>query len=286
VTGAPRTVRDLLLQARALGVERLDAQLLACHGLGCSRSWLLAHDDAPLAPGDGQALQRLLERRASGEPLAYITGEREFHGLSLQVSPAVLVPRPDTETLVDWALELLARELASVNVPRVLDLGTGSGAVALAIRHGCPRAAVHASDRSAAALDAARRNGQRLGLAVQWHPGSWWDAVPGQHFDLVVSNPPYVAPGDPHLAALQHEPTQALVPQDDPGDGLADLHRIVAGARDHLSPGGWLLLEHGAVQGSAVRAGLARVGLADASTRLDLAGRPRVSGARLAAPLG
>jgi release factor glutamine methyltransferase len=279
-------VRDLLSQARALGVERLDAQLLACHHLGRSRAWLLAHDDLALAPGDGQALRRLLDRRAAGEPLAYITGEREFHGLSLQVSPAVLVPRPDTETLVDWALELLERRLGALGAletPRVLDLGTGSGAIALAIRHGCPRAEVHASDRSAAALDTARRNGHRLGLAVQWHPGAWWDAVPGERFDLVVSNPPYVAPHDSHLAALQHEPPEALVPSDDPGDGLADIRRIVVGARDHLLPGGWLLLEHGADQSEGVSAVLRQAGFDAPSTRPDLAGRPRVTGAGLAA---
>ena len=286
MTGAPRTVRDLLMQARALGVDRLDAQLLAGHRLGRSRAWLLAHDDAPLAPDDDHALRQLLARRAAGEPLAYITGEREFHGLNLQVSPAVLVPRPDTETLVDWALELLARELATLDAPRVLDLGTGSGAIALAIRHGCPRAEVHASDASDAALDMARGNGQRLGLAVHWHSGAWWAAVPGRCFDLVVSNPPYVAPGDPHLAALRHEPTQALVPQDDPGDGLSDIRRIVDGAGARLAPGGWLLLEHGADQGDAVRAILARGGLADATTRPDLAGLPRVSGARRATTAG
>ena len=286
MTGAPRTVRDLLMQARALGVDRLDAQLLAGHRLGRSRAWLLAHDDAPLAPDDDHALRQLLVRRAAGEPLAYITGEREFHGLNLQVSPAVLVPRPDTETLVDWALELLAREFATLDAPRVLDLGTGSGAIALAIRHGCPRAEVHASDASDVALNMARGNGQRLGLTVHWHSGPWWAAVPGRCFDLVVSNPPYVAPGDPHLAALHHEPTQALVPQDDPGDGLADIRRIVDGAGARLAPGGWLLLEHGADQGDAVRAILARGGLADATTRPDLAGRPRASGARRAPTAG
>lgn len=281
MTGAPATVRDLLQHARALGVDRLDAQLLACHRLGRDRAWLLAHDDAPLSVDDAQAVAQGLSRRASGEPLAYITGQREFHGLDLQVSPAVLVPRPDTETLVDWALDLLAGSLAAQAAPRVLDLGTGSGAIALALRQGCPRAEIHASDRSTDALGMARRNGERLGLAVQWHAGAWWDAVPGLQFDLVVSNPPYVAPGDIHLPALRHEPISALVPQDDPGDGLADIRRIVAGATRHLVPGAWLLLEHGADQSVAVQACLGSAGCQDIATRRDLAGRPRVTGGRL-----
>lgn len=281
MTRTPLTVRDLLRQARAQGVDRLDAQLLAGHRLGCSRAWLLAHDDAALAAEDGLALLQMVARRATGEPLAYIVGHREFHGLALEVSPAVLVPRPDTETLVDWALELLTGELGPLSMPRVLDLGTGSGAIALALRQGCPRAELHASDNSPEALDTARRNGQRLGLAVQWHPGHWWGAVAGSRFDLAVSNPPYVAPGDPHLAALRHEPVMALVPQGDPGDGLADIRRILDGARNHLAPGAWMLLEHGAEQGGAVQACLAAAGFEDVSTRQDLAGRPRVTGARL-----
>lgn len=283
MTDAPRTVRDLLAQARALGVDRLDAQLLACHSLGCTRAWLLAHDDEALTPDAGRALRQLLERRAAGEPLAYITSEREFHGLRLQVSPAVLVPRPDTETLVDWALELLADLQARRTPPRLLDLGTGSGAIALALRRGCPRAEVHASDLSAAALETARRNGRRLGLEVVWHQGSWWDAVPGVDFDLVLSNPPYIAPGDPHLPALRHEPLEALVPRDDAGDGLADIRRIVSGARAHLAPGAWLLIEHGADQAEGVAALLRQAGFDRPATRQDLAGHPRVTGARLSA---
>jgi release factor glutamine methyltransferase len=169
--------------------------------------------------------------------------------------------------------------LRRLDAPRVIDLGTGSGAIALALKKVCPRAEVHASDVSAEALDVARGNGQRLGLDVHWHHGAWWAAVPGQRFDLVLSNPPYVAAGDPHLAALVHEPAVALTPAGDRGSGLADLERIVNGARPHLEPGAWMLLEHGAQQGDAVRALLGAAGLDRAVTRHDLAGRPRISGA-------
>jgi release factor glutamine methyltransferase len=263
-----------LEQARAQGVDRLDAQRLAAHTVGRSRAWVIAHDDAELDESQTNSLHALLARRAAGEPLAYLLGEREFHGLTLRVTPDVLVPRPDTETLVDWALELLA----PLPAPRVLDLGTGSGAIALAVKHGCPRAQVHASDVSAAALAVAQANGDTLGLPVQWHLGTWWQAVPAGRFDLVLSNPPYVARGDPHLAALRHEPALALTPAGDRGDGLADIERIAASAQAHLTPGAWLLVEHGLDQAEAVRACLATAGLAGIVTRLDLAGRPRVSG--------
>jgi release factor glutamine methyltransferase len=270
-----KTVAAALTRARQRGVERLDAQLLVAHLLGQTRSWVMAHDDAPL--GDqAPALYSLLERRAGGEPLAYLLGEREFHGLTLRVTPDVLVPRADTETLVDWALELLA----GLPAPRVIDLGTGSGAIALAVKHACPRADVHACDLSQAALAVARANGQALGLAVQWHSGSWWQAVPAGRFDLALSNPPYVAPGDPHLASLRHEPALALSPAGDSGDGLADIERIVGGAVARLHPGAWLLIEHGADQDDAARALFGSAGFADVQTRPDLAARPRVTGGR------
>ena len=265
--------------ARGHGVEHLDAQCLVAHALGRDRSWVLAHEDAELEPADAQAIAGLLGRRAAGEPYAYLVGEREFHGLTLRVTPDVLIPRPDTETLVDWALECLANELAAIDEPRVLDLGTGSGAIALALKGAARHAMVTASDASPAALAVARANGARLGIDVEWRLGSWWDALAGdgpQH--LVLSNPPYVAPGDTHLPALRHEPAAALVPQQDRGDGLADLQRIVAGAAPHLAPGAWLLLEHGAEQGAAVRTMLAQAGFGKVRTRLDLGGRERVSG--------
>jgi len=271
-------VGQALAHARALGIDRLDAQLLLAHQLGRRRAWLLAHGDAPITPADRQALSLLLARRAAGEPLAYLVGEREFHGLMLHVTPDVLVPRPDTETLVDWGLALLA----GLQTPHVVDLGTGSGAIALALKRACPHAGVHACDASAEALAVARGNGQRLSLAVAWHHGDWWQALPsGQRFDLAVANPPYIAPGDPHLAALHHEPLAALVAQGDRGDGLADIERIVSGAAAHLHVGAWLLVEHGFDQADAAREHLCRAGFGAVTTRADLSGQPRVSGGRL-----
>jgi release factor glutamine methyltransferase len=272
-------IAAVLQTARAQGVERLDAQLLLAHVLGRNRSWVIAHADDALTPAQAEAAQSLIRRRASGEPLAYLVGEREFRGLRLIVTPDVLIPRPDTETLVEWAIELMRGQSA----PCIADLGTGSGAIALALKHALPQADLHASDASAAALAVARANGERLALPVQWHRGSWFDALPAAlQFDLVVSNPPYVAPGDPHLAALRHEPIGALVPAADDGDGLADVRRIANGAVTRLSPGGWLLVEHGAEQGEAARRVLAEVGLANVVTRCDLAGRERVVAGRRA----
>ena len=274
------TVDDALRAARVQGLARLDAQLLIARRLKRDRAWVLAHGQAPLAAADMAALALQFSRRAAGEPLAYLLGEREFHGLLLTVGPDVLVPRPDTETLVDWALELLEGPLAPRGMPRVVDLGTGSGAIALAVKHACPRVAMHGSDLSAAALGVARRNGERLGLAVEWHAGAWWDALGGQRFDLALSNPPYVAARDPHLAALMHEPAMALTPAGDDGTGLADLRRVIGDARMHLLPDGWLLLEHGHDQGAAVREMLGTAGFDAVCTRRDLAGLDRVSGGR------
>lgn len=266
------SVANFLACARMLGVDRLDATLLVARHLSRPRVWVLAHADAPV--DDTDALMALLKRRAAGEPLAYLTGEREFHGLSLRVTPDVLVPRPDTETLVDWALELLAAQPR----PWVVDLGTGSGAIALAIKHRCPNAQVHASDASPAALSIARSNGDRLALEVTWHVGNWWQPFETTRpFDLAVANPPYVAPEDPHLAALRHEPISALVAQ---RAGLADLECIVDGAIARLAPGGWLMLEHGQDQAAGVCEHLNRTGFTEIETRKDLAGRPRVSAGR------
>lgn len=274
-------VHQALAQARAAGLERLDAQRLLQHLLQQGRAWLLAHDDAALSPAQAAAWQALLARRVAGEPLAYLTGEREFHGLPLQVSPAVLVPRPDTETLVDWALALLAGPLAALDRPQVADLGTGSGAIALAVKHGCPRAEVRASDASTQALAVAHANGQRLGLEVIWLAGSWWQpyrdsAAPA--LQLALSNPPYIEAGDPHLPALRHEPLSALVPPG--GEGLASLREIVQGAAPRLAPGGWLLLEHGHDQADAVAALLQAAGFVDVQHRQDLGGHRRCTGGR------
>lgn len=265
-------VRQAMLDARAASVARLDAHLLLGHLLQRSREWLLAHDEVELSDAVREAWQALLARRAAGEPLAYLVGEREFHGLALRVSRAVLVPRPETEGLVDWALERLADAPAAT----VIDLGTGSGAVALAIKHRMPRVAVMASDASGAALDVARANADRLGLSIEFALGDWWRAAGGRLFGLAVSNPPYIAGGDPHLAALAHEPRAALTPE---GDGLAAIRKLVANAPTHLLPGAWLVLEHGHDQASAVQALLRERGFGPPETRQDLAGLPRCTGA-------
>jgi release factor glutamine methyltransferase len=237
----------------------------------------MAHDDAPLSTDQDTRFAALCLRRAAGEPFAYLVGEREFHGLRLAVSPAVLVPRPDTETLVDWALERLAEMPANAQ-PSVIDLGTGSGAIALAVRHRCPTAQVTALDTSPAALAQAQANATRLGLPVRFLLSDWWQAVAGQHFDLVLSNPPYIAGDDPHLPSLAHEPLLALTPG---GDGLDALRQIVAGAPAHLRPGGWLLLEHGWDQSEAVQQMLRDAGFSAIATRRDLAGQARCTGGRL-----
>jgi release factor glutamine methyltransferase len=273
------TVGAALAQARALGLERLDAHLLLAEVLQQPRAWLIAHDDAALSAAQQQYFAELCRRRADSEPLAYLLGEREFHGLMLQVGPAVLVPRPDTETLVDWALELLAIPLA--DAPEVADLGTGSGAIALALKHGHPAARVSAVELSEPALAQARANGERHRLPVDWQQGDWWQPLGGRRFHLVASNPPYVAGGDPHLAALRHEPALALTPG---GDGLSALQQIVRGAPAHLHAGGWLLLEHGHDQAEAVQRLLREAGLVQIQTRADLAGKPRCSGGRSPAP--
>lgn len=269
------TLVDALNYARSQGLARIDAQMLLLHTLGRpvhDRAWLLAHDTDALPVAASAAFQALCQRRAAGEPVAYLTGIKEFYGLPLQVDARVLDPRPDTEILVDWALEVLPTSTA----PQVLDLGTGSGAIALALQHQRPDAQVLAVDASPDALTVAQANAQRLGLAVQFQHGHWLQGVSGL-FDAIVSNPPYIASADPHLAALQHEPLQALASGP---DGLDDIRQIVAQAPEHLRPGGWLLLEHGWDQAASVRALLAAVGLCEVQSRCDLAGTERCTGAR------
>jgi len=271
----PLTVQQALDAARAQGLDALDAQRLLLHVLDRSqagRAWLIAHGGEALAPAAAQAFDAALRRRSAGEPLAYITGWREFHGLTLHVDARVLDPRPDTETLVDWALDVLRPTPGA----RVIDLGTGSGAIALAIRHARPDTCMHAVDASSEALAVARANAGRLGLSVQFSQGSWLSQAGGP-FDLIVANPPYIASGDPHLAALTHEPLAALASG---ADGLADLRLIVAQAPAHLRPGGWLLLEHGWDQAAPTTALLAQAGFEDLATRHDLAGHGRCSGGR------
>jgi release factor glutamine methyltransferase len=266
------TVRAALNQARAAGVARLDAQLLLGHLLGRPREWLLAHDETALPDAAAAAWPAWLARRAGGEPLAYIVGEREFCGLRLKVTPAVLVPRPETELLVSWALELLP----SAPSADVVDLGTGSGAIALALKSARPALRITASDASAQALAVACDNADRLGLDLECLQGDWWAPLAGRRFGLALANPPYIAGADPHLAALGHEPRSALTPE---GDGLAALRTLVEGAPGHLLPGAWLLLEHGHDQGDAVRRLLSCRGFERAQTRADLADLPRCSGA-------
>lgn len=265
-------IAQALAAAREMGVARLDVQLLLSHLLQRPREWLLAHDEHPLSDSHAAALRALLARRAAGEPLAYLVGEREFCGLRLRLTPDVLVPRPETEGLVEWALQCLAGAQAAT----VVDLGTGSGAIALALKKAAPQAVVCASDSSAAALQVARDNAGRHALDVEWACGDWWQPWRGRRFGLAVCNPPYIAGDDPHLAALRYEPRAALTPG---GDGLAALRSLIAAAPQHLLPGARLLFEHGHDQAGAVQRLLAESGCVAPETRTDLAGLPRCSGA-------
>ncbi|MFW2355370.1 peptide chain release factor N(5)-glutamine methyltransferase [Hydrogenophaga sp.] len=269
------TLRETLARLQRDGLERIDAQMLLLLALQRSphdRAWLMAHDGDALDSDAAVRLDDLVRRRQRGEPMAYLRGDQEFFGLSLAVDPRVLVPRPDTEALVNWALELVD---SSSNTARVLDLGTGSGAIALAIAAQRPRASMSATDASEEALAVARGNARRLGLPVRFHAGSWLAAVPGQRFDVIVTNPPYIADGDPHLAALTHEPLSALTAG---ADGLDDIRTIIYNASNALLPGGWLLIEHGFDQAAAVRALLQAAGFDHVSSRTDLAAIERCSG--------
>jgi len=273
------TLKQALLDAQAQGLARIDAQLLLLHTLGRNpndRAWLLAHDTDALTDAQALAFKALCQRRAAGEPVAYLTGTKAFFGLQLRVDARVLDPRPDTETLVEWALD----RLQDTPRPRVLDLGTGSGAVALALQHQRPDAEVWAVDASDNALAVAQANAQRLGLPVRFWAGSWCQPLPVEaRFDVIVSNPPYVAMDDPHLSALTHEPLSALTSGP---DGLDDIRTIVAQAGQHLVRGGWLLLEHGHDQAAAVRGLLEQAGFSAVSTRTDLPGLDRCSGGQWA----
>jgi len=267
------TVGGALAQA---GLAPIDAQVLLAFVVGRDRSWLVAHRDDVLSRDDVDAYNALTRRRRDGEPVAYLTGAREFWGLPLRVTPDVLIPRPETETLVELALARmpLDREV------RVLDLGTGSGAIALVLAHERPRAHVVASDASEAALAVARANAARLDLArVTFVQADWYDGVPDGAFDLIVSNPPYVAGGDPHLTDgdLRFEPVTALTPG---GNGMDALATIIEGAPARLVPGGTVLVEHGYDQADAVRALLLAAGLEEPFAARDLAGIWRVAGAR------
>ena len=267
-------VRQALELARAAGVDRLDAQWLLSHLLKRSRAALLAHDDAALDDRQAAAFRTGIARRAAGEPLAYVVGHTCFRGLELAVSPSVLIPRPETELLVEWALQLRGAAVDAI------DLGTGSGAVAIALAREAPGLRVTATDLSPEALEIARRNIATHGLPVEVVQGAWWAAVPNRRFGLAVSNPPYVAADDPHLPALSHEPSLALTPGGD--DSLAALRELICGAPRHLRPGAWLLVEHSHDQAVAVEGLLGAAGLTAMQMRCDLAGLPRCSAARWA----
>lgn len=270
------TVNAALRAAVEAGAERWDAQQLMAHLLGCDRAGLVLRGNEVLAPATLQRWQADVARLMAGEPLAYLTGVQGFHGLLLQVSPDTLIPRPDTEVLVDWAIELVRARRAG-DTTHAVDLGTGSGAIALAVRQACPQVDMTAVDISPGALRVAQCNAQQLGLPIRFVQGSWWQPLVGQTYDLVLSNPPYIHGQDPHLAALGHEPLGALTPG---GDGLDDLRRLAEGAPAHLRPGGWILMEHGHDQAAAVAELLRAQGLQSIQTRVDLAARPRVTGAQ------
>lgn len=257
-------------------IDRLDARLLLEFVAGCTHADLIARPEQIL-PADRRArLEQLLARRAAGEPLAYLVGSADFHGLEFAVSPAVLIPRPDTEVLLGLALER-ARLLAA---PRIVDLGTGSGIVAVTLAHLCPAAEVVAVDLSGAALDVARANAGRHGAAVNFLCGDWYAPLGAARFDLIVANPPYITEDDPHLRqnGLPFEPRRALTDGVAGGDGLACIRQIVAGAPAHLRPDGWLFIEHGYDQAAPVRALLAAAGFSGIGSWRDLAGIERVSG--------
>ncbi len=268
------TVVQAVTWAQTLGLPRLDAQVLLLHALGRpphDRAWLLAHSDDALDASVQAIFETNIQRRLNTEPMAYITGQKEFFGLTLQVDRRVLDPRADTETLVEWALSCLA----GASSPDVVDLGTGSGAIALALKHARPDATISAVDASADALAVASTNAERLGLPVTFHHGSWLAPLDGHTFDAIVSNPPYVASDDEHLAALKHEPLSALASG---VDGLDDIRIIVREASQHLKPNGWLLIEHGYDQAHAVQALLGNQGFVNVQSRPDLAGILRCTG--------
>lgn len=272
------SIAELLAQS---GLPPLEARMLLEHVLEQPHAWLIAHaEEAPGAKAE-QAFAALAARRTRGEPMAYILGEREFYGLAFSVAPAVLIPRPETELLVELALARIPADAAA----RVLDLGTGSGAIAVTLAKKRPRAALTAVDVDYAALTLARANASRHKVQVRFFCGDWFGALSGQRFDLIVSNPPYVADADPHLGLgdLRFEPQRALVGG---ADGLDCIRAIVAKAGAHLNPGAWLLLEHGYDQAAACRALLEAGGYQEVQSWPDLAGIARVSGARQPEPNG
>lgn len=259
-------------------IDRLDARLLVEYVSGCTHADLIAHPERPLSPEAAERLASLIARRAAGEPLAYLVGSAHFHDFEFLVSPAVLIPRPETELLVDLALE----RAQTLDTPRILDLGTGSGIVAVTLANLCPFAEVTAIDVSPEAIEVARANAERHAPAVRFLAGDWYAPVGAERFDIIVSNPPYVVFGDAHLDAngLPFEPQVALTDGIAGGDGLSCIRSIIRGARSHLAADGRLLIEHGYDQADSVRALLISSGFADVATWQDLAGIDRVTGGR------
>jgi release factor glutamine methyltransferase len=268
---------DALLRDAGARIDPVDAQWLLVHALGKPRSWLYAHGDDVADAALVARFETLVARRVAGEPVAYLTGRRGFWSFDLTVTPATLIPRVETELLVELALARLPRD----REPRIADLGTGSGAIALALAHERPRARVVATDASDAALAVARDNAIALGIDnIDFRRGDWLAALSGERFDLIASNPPYIAGDDPHLGVgdLRHEPAAALASG---YDGLDAIRMIVRDAPEHLVTDGWLLLEHGLEQGRAVRDLLHAAGFVDVATEHDLEGRDRVTLGRM-----
>jgi release factor glutamine methyltransferase len=268
-----RTVAAALDEA-AGDIGRIDARVLLCDLLGVARAWLSTHPMHVLTESQDAQFDSLVARRAMGHPVAYLVGAREFYGRDFEVGPAVLIPRPETETLVEAALARMGDR------GDVLDLGTGSGAIAVTLACERPGWAVRAVDASEKALAVARANAARHGARVRFDPGNWYTPLAGERFDIIVANPPYVAAGDPHLAEgdLRFEPPAAL--SDGSNDGLDSIRAIVAGAPGHLKSGGWILIEHGYDQAGACRAFLGAAGFEDLVAIADLAGISRVAGGR------
>ena len=277
-TPDPSGIRvDALLRESSARIGREDAEPLLIHALGVDRAWLFAHATDPVAAAAAARVRALVERRAAGEPVAYLTGRRGFWTLDLEVTPDTLIPRPETELLVELALARIGRDAPA----RIADLGTGSGAIALALASERPAAVVVATDVAKATLAVAVHNATALGLDNVWfRRGDWCQALGHDRFDLIASNPPYIADGDPHLARgdLRHEPGRALASG---SDGLDAIRAIVQAAPSHLVPGGWLLLEHGLEQGAAIRALMQQAGMVEVATERDLEQRDRVTLGRM-----
>lgn len=269
----PETIAEHLANAAAQ-IGRFEAHVLLAHVLGKTREYLIAHDDEVLAPEQATAFELVVSMRAAGTPVPYLTGRQEFFGRWFAVDDSVLIPRPDTEVLIEQAL------LVTGPAPKVLDLGTGSGCIAVTLALEIPGVRVTATDKSPEALTVAKKNAAALGADIRTFEGEWFEAVPeGETFDLIVSNPPYIHPQDEHLLSLEFEPAGALT---DGVDGLEDLRRIISGAMARLTPGGWLLLEHGWDQGPAVRELLEAAGFAGVRTKKDYGDNDRVSMGRRA----